>query len=51
VHSKYITTHEGQYKSNASYFLFSETIITVKMIFTYIMGISLTKLRLFFHEV
>jgi len=45
-----VPTHEGQYKSNNSYFLFSETIIRVMMKFTYIMGMSLTKLQLFFHK-
>jgi hypothetical protein len=31
--------------------VFSETVITVVMKFTYIMGTSFTKLRLFFHKV
>jgi hypothetical protein len=52
AHTAVIFEHiyEGQYKSNASCF-FSETIITVIMKFTYIMGASITKLRLFFHTV
>jgi hypothetical protein len=50
VQEEMIIEYKRRHESNASYF-FLETTITVIMKFTYVMGTSFTKLRLFFHKV